>query len=85
MFQAGHNFDEINHEMVQQLLGTELMEHDLPHEIKIDHIHPHQPNMMPEEMEHKKEFDGIKEWHKCASVRRVKNQGKCASDWVSIN
>lgn len=70
--------------MVHHMLGTELLAHDLPHETKIDHTQYHPPNALPGEMEHKKEFDGIKEWHKCASVKKIKNQGKCASDWVSI-
>lgn len=73
MFQAGHNFEEMNHEMVQHLVGTHLMEHDSPHETKIKHFHDHGPNMMPEEMKHIKEFDGLKEWKKCSSVGRVKN------------
>lgn len=87
MTQAGHNFEEIDSEMVQQLLGTEHSNspaHELP---TIAHIFAHAPNekpMIPELPHGRDDFDGMKEWNHCPSVKKIRNQGKCAGDWVSI-
>lgn len=82
--QAGHNFEEIDDEMVQQLVGTEH-EHpdseDLPH---VEHLYNHPPNQkfLPPSMG-LDSFDGLKQWKYCPSVKKIRNQGRCASDWVS--
>lgn len=72
--------------MVQQLLGTEHANshlQDLPY---VEHLYEHATNEKPSipGLPHgKEEFDGLKEWNHCPSVRKIRNQGKCAGDWVS--
>lgn len=72
--------------MVQKLLGTEHTNsqvEDLPF---FEHLYEHASNERPSFAGHsdgKDEFDGLKEWNHCPSVRKIRNQGKCAGDWVS--
>lgn len=70
--------------MVQHLVGTE---HEHPHSDDLpyfEHLYDHGQNqkLIPPSMG-LDSFDGLTKWNHCPSVKKIRNQGRCASDWVS--
>lgn len=83
--QAGHNFED-SYEAItfNHLLGSVDSEFEVDEEPQIKTATCSHDKVGYEGHNHTKEFDGSVEWNYCPSVTEVKNQGKCASDWVSF-
>lgn len=86
-WEAGHNFED--DEEFRHLLGSLDPLKDLAPKPKPKHecIHTQMNNAAADPKVghakgHTHSFNGLKEWKHCKSVRRVWNQGRCASDWV---